>query len=333
MKKEGIMSTRKHTWFFFIFIVVAIALTANGIQAETSKIKFGYRLTMVSMVLLQGKYHQKYDLEMDSQLFATGIEMREGIITGTVNIGEVGITPTSVALTRVGKDLRVVSVSEWGGGKYRVMVKKDSPYKKIHDLVGKKVAIKIGSGCYVAFLLYIDKHGLKEKDFKILNSGDQEAIAAMEAGSVDAVIYWEPIVSILEAKGIGKELANFADVVRNPVFMLTQKKFAEKNRSSLVKFLAAFADAQEEIMKNRSNAAAMVVRALAAKGQKTSKEVYESAMSHSTYEPYLKPMLIQDLKENWMTLVKKGKLKGKEPDWGPIIHPEYLEEALKLRKR
>lgn len=327
------MSIRKHPGLFFILLGVAIVLTANGVQAGTDKIDFGYRLTMVSMVFIKGNYHQKYDLALDSHLFSTGIEMREGIITGTVNIGEVGITPTSVALTRAGKDLQVVSVSEWGGGKYRVMVKRDSPYTKIHDLVGKKVAIKIGSGCYVAFLLYIDRHGLKEKDFKILNSGDQEAIAAMEEGSVDAVIYWEPVVSVLEAKGIGKELANFADVVRNPVFMLTQKSFAQEHRSTLVKFLAAFADAQEEIMTNRGKAAEMVVRALAEKGQKTSKEIYESAMSHSVYEPYLKPMLIQDLKENWMTLVKKGKLKGKEPDWNTIIHPEYLQEALKLRKR
>lgn len=314
-----------------VLLTSLIFLTFTGVYAGTSKIDFGYRLTMVSMVMLQGKFAEKYGLEMDSRLFTTGIEMREGIITEKVNIGEVGITPTSVALTRAGKGLQVVGVSEWGGGKYRVMVKQDSPYKTINDLLGKKVAIKIGSGCYVAFLLYIDRHGLKEKDFKILNSGDQEAIAAMEEGSVDAVIYWEPVVSVLEAKGIAKELTNFADVVRNPVFLITQKKFAEQNREALVKFLAAFADAQDLIMKNRSKAAEMVVTALASHGQKTSKEVYEKALSHSIYEPYLKPMLIQDLKDNWNTLVKKGKLKGEEPDWDSIIRPEYLEKALKLR--
>lgn len=312
-------------------LIIAIFLAVSTAQAGPDKIDFGYRLTMVSMIVLQGKFYEKYGLEMNKKLFTTGIEMREGIITEKVHIGEVGITPTSVALTRAGKGLQVVAVSEWGGGKYRVMVKKDSPYKDIKDLVGKKVAIKIGSGCYVAFLLYIDKHGLQEKDFKILNSGDQEAIAAMEEGSVDAVIYWEPVVSVLEAKGIAKELANFAEVVRNPVFLITQSNFSENNRSALVKFLASFADAQELIMTNRSKAAEMVVNSLASHGQKTSKAVYEKALSHSVYEPYLKPMLIQDLKDNWKTLVQKGKLKGKEPNWASIIHPEYLEEAMKLR--
>jgi len=327
------MLSKKRIGVLIAVFVIAILFSGSIAQAGADKINFGYRLTMVSMILLQGKFYEKYDLELDSKLFTTGIEMREGIITEKVNIGEVGITPTSVALTRAGKGLQVVGVSEWGGGKYRVMVKKDSPYQSIEDLVGKKVAIKIGSGCYVAFLLYIDKHGLKEKDFKILNSGDQEAIAAMEEGSIDAVIYWEPVVSVLEAKGIAKELANFSEVVRNPVFMITQKKFAENNRSALVKFLAAFADAQELIMTNRSMAADMVVQSLAAHGQKTEKAVYEKALSHSVYEPYLKPMLIDDLKENWQTLVEKGKLKGNEPDWSDIIHPEYLEEAMKLRTK
>ncbi|UCD78432.1 MAG: ABC transporter substrate-binding protein [Desulfobacterales bacterium] len=325
------MLSNKRIAMLVAVFVIAIFIADSAAQAETDKINFGYRLTMVSMILLQGKFIEKYDLEMDSKLFTTGIEMREGIITEKVHIGEVGITPTSVALTRAGEGLQVVGVSEWGGGKYRVMVKTDSPYKSIKDLVGKKVAIKIGSGCYVAFLLYIDKHGLKEKDFKILNSGDQEAIAAMEEGSIDAVIYWEPVVSVLEAKGIAKELANFSEVVRNPVFLITQKKFADNNRSALVKFLAAFADAQELIMTDRSTAADMVVKSLASHGQKTDKAVYEKALSHSVYEPYLKPMLIEDLKENWQTLVQKGKLKGNEPDWNGIIHPEYLEEAMKLR--
>jgi len=325
------LSKKRIAMLAAVLVIVAFCAGSTTALAGADKINFGYRLTMVSMIFLEGKFYEKYDLEVDSKLFTTGIEMREGIITEKVNIGEVGITPTSVALTRAGQGLQVVGVSEWGGGKYRVMVKKDSPYKSIEDLVGKKVAIKIGSGCYVAFLLYIDKHGLKEKDFKILNSGDQEAIAAMEEGSIDAVIYWEPVVSVLEAKGIAKELANFSEVVRNPVFMITQKNFADNNRSALVKFLAAFADAQELMMTDQSTAADMIVKSLASHGQKTEKAVYEKALSHSVYEPYLKPMLIEDLQENWQTLVNKGKLKGNEPDWKDIIHPEYLEEAMKLR--
>ena len=56
-------------------------------------------------------------------------------------------------------------------------------------------------------------------------------------------------------------------------------------------------------------------------------------MSHSTYALKLKPILIGDLKENWQTLVKKGKLKGKEPDWKSIIRPDIADAALKLQKK
>jgi sulfonate transport system substrate-binding protein len=320
-----------------LFIVLALLLVflSSGVAfAGSNGIKFGYRLTMTSMVFMQGEYWKPYGINLEAKLFSTGIEMREGVITGKVNLGEVGITPTSVALTKAGKDLYVVGVGEYGGGKYRMMVKKDSPYHNIKDLVGKRVAIKIGSGCYVAFLLYLDKHGLTEKQFKILNAGDTESIAAMEQGSVEAVIYWEPIPSVLEAKGLARELANFADVVRNPVFMLTPRKFADQNKGVLLKTLAAFSDAQDLIMNDRNKAAQLVVDILSAHGQKgMGSDIYARAMSHSTYTLPMKPMLIDDLKENWQTLSKKGKIKGSEPDWKSILRPDIAEEALKLKKK
>ena len=315
--------------------VVALAMVLTVVGAvSAADINYGYRLTMTSMVFMQGEMWKKYGLDLDAKLFSSGIEMREGIITSKVNLGEVGITPTSVALTKAGKNLYVVGVAEFGGGKYRMMVKKGSPYNTIKDLVGKKVAIKIGSGCYVAFLLYLDKHGLTEKQFNILNAGDTESIAAMEQGSVDAVIYWEPIPSVLESKGLARELANFADVVRNPVFLVTQRDFYDKNPQVIHKALAALADAQELITKDPAAASKRIYELLSAHGQKgMGADVYERAMSHSTYVMPLDPKLIQDLKENWHTLVKKGKIKGAEPDWDSILRPDVVPEAMKLRTK
>jgi ABC-type nitrate/sulfonate/bicarbonate transport system substrate-binding protein len=156
----------------------------------------------------------------------------------------------------------------------------------------------------------------------------------MEQGSVEAVIYWEPIPSVLEAKGLARELANFSDVVRNPVFLLTQRKFADNNRDLLLKALAAFSDAQDLIMNDRNKAAGLVVDILSAHGQKAmGSDIYARAMSHSTYTMPMKPMLIDDLKENWQTLNKKGKIKGSEPDWESILRPDIAEAAMKLKKK
>lgn len=328
------MKNRKYLAFVVMALAAVFLVNGSVAKADSNKIDFGYRLTMTSMVFMQDQCWKKYGINLKDQLFSTGIEMREAIITNRVNLGEVGITPTSVALTKDGNELYVVGVSEYGGGKYRIMVKKNSPYKTIKDLIGKKVAIKIGSGCYVAFLLYLDKHGLHEKQFKILNAGDTESIAAMEQGSVDAVIYWEPIPSILEAMGLARSIANFANVVRNPVFLVTQRKYANDNRETLLKTLAAFSDAQDLEMHHRQKAAQLVVDLLESRGQKAmGAGIYARALTHSIYALPLKPMLIQDLKDNWHTLVKKGKLMGSEPDWKNIMRPDIAAAALKLKKK
>ena len=116
--------------------------------------------------------------------------------------------------------------------------------------------------------------------------------------------------------------------------MLTQRKFADKNKDALVKTLAAFSDAQDLIMKERNKAAKLVVDILSAHGQKgMGSDIYARAMSHSTYTLPMKPMLINDLKENWKTLSKKGKIKGSEPDWNSSLRPDIAEEALKIKKK
>ncbi|MBW2149039.1 MAG: ABC transporter substrate-binding protein [Deltaproteobacteria bacterium] len=314
-------------------VLCAVCIVGTTASAEMDSIRFGMRLTNPEMVFMQGKFYERYDLKVETKLFATGIEMREAVMTGRVDIGNLGITPVSVAVTRAGDDLYLVSANQYGGGRYRVVVRVDSPYKSMKDLLGKKVAIKIGSGCYTAFLLYCEKYGWNEKDFKLLNAGDQVAIAAMEAGSVDAVIYWEPIVSILEAKGLAREVANFEGIVLNPAFLTCRREFAKKNTRALVKLLAGYADAVELMRTNPKQAARFIANALASHGQKTDPRVFEIALSHITFGVDLKPELIEDQKKNWHTLVRKGKIKGKEPKWDEIFRPEYLEMAQKLRKK
>ena len=90
------------------------------------------------------------------------------------------------------------------GSIYRMVVGKNTKYKTIHDLKGKVIATKIGSGSYKAFLSYIKAQGLKEKDFRMKNATPAAIIGAMQAGTVDAGIWFEPTISIILHKGWGR---------------------------------------------------------------------------------------------------------------------------------
>ncbi|MBC7077161.1 MAG: ABC transporter substrate-binding protein, partial [Synergistales bacterium] len=183
----------------------ATGKTGEPAQQPSVTIRWSDRLTPQGILFKGGGYPEKYGLKLDSKLFPTGTEIRDALISGDLDIGELGITPMLTGLVRAPGKLCAVGVSSFGGGKYSVVVRKDSKYENMKDLVGKKLAVKVGSGCYTAFLLWAKSQGLTEKDFQILDMGDVDAMAALETKSVDAVVYWEPIPSLLIAKGLARE--------------------------------------------------------------------------------------------------------------------------------
>lgn len=293
--------------------------------------RWGQRLTEANMVYLKGNYAQKYGLTVRPILFSTGIDSRDALIGGQIDVAELGITPAVTALART-TDLLIIATSDWGGGKYRLMVKTGSTAKTFEDLKGKKIAVQVGSGAYSAFLGVAKSKGLTAKDFQILNIGDVDAIAALEQGSVDAVQYWEPIVSIIESKGIGRELMSYEGLVNNPVLILARRQWVEQNRAAALAFAAGWSDALEFMTKQPNEAAKIIVNALAEKGQKMDVAVEAKALPHDHYEPDLKPAFITDLKQSWANGVAQGSFKGTEPDWSAVYRPEIVQEAQKLRK-
>ncbi len=229
-----------------VLLAISGAWFTDGSAAasEPLEARWSYRLTPQNIIFIDGKYPQRYGITVKPILFKTGIEARDGLIAGAIDVGELGVTPAITALARSQKDLAIVAVSSFGGGKYRVVVPKNSPIKSMDALRGKKLAIKVGSGNYTAFLMWAKAKGYDIKDFQINDVGDTEAMSAMEAGSVDAVIYWEPIPAILVAKGMAREIFNFDGFVQNPVYLVARRDWLKKSPQAATHLLAAWIEAQ-----------------------------------------------------------------------------------------
>ncbi len=305
------------------------ALAAPG-TAEDAGIRVAFRLTPTSITVVKGPFARKYGLRIEPVVFPTGIEINEAILTGTVDVGEIGIAPLATVLSRT-SDIVAIGVSDVGGGRYKTVVRKESPYQRMDDLVGKKIAIKVGSGNYAAFLTYIGSRGWKESDFKIVNAGDQEAIAALTEGSVDAVIYWEPIASVLVAKGVARPIFSFKEVVDNPTFVIVPRKFAAAHKHTVARYLAAFMDAQEFLTRDVAAAAELITKAMSASGQQMDQKVIELSIPSVDYRIDLTAEVREDIQRTWRLLRDRGKLRGSEPDWSKAVDDSYLRAARDLR--
>jgi len=298
-------------------------------------IPMGYRLTETTITLVKGGFLEKYGIIPILVPYASGVEMRDGVIVGDIAFGELGTGPTITAMTKATPDdIVILGVYEAGGEKYSVVVRADSPYQSFDDLLGKIIAIKVGSGCYTAFLRYIIYRGWTLDDFQVVDIGEAEALSALEAGSVDAVIYWEPIPTVLVAKGIGRRLMDFGPEcgiqVYNPVYLVANKKWVQEHRDATIRFLAAFIESQYFLRDHPEAAARIVYETLKAEGIEVySAEVYKESLQRHEYPTFVSEEIMNDTDIVAEFLYEQGKI-DVLPDIRQYVDNTYIQEALSL---
>lgn len=307
-----------------------IGVAAPAISAENYTVSASHRLMAPSIASSDSGFADAYQLTIKPVEAPSGIEVNEGLLSGSIEVGEVGITPFVTLLSK-SPDLVAIGVSSSGGGLYRTVVAKNSSYQRMDDLRGKKVAIRLGSGNYSAFLTYIHSRGWQESDFRLVNVGDQEAISALTTGAVDAVIYWEPIVSILIAKGIARPIFSFKDVVENPTFLVTTRKVIKEKPEALARYIATYIDGQQLLTKDIPAAAKLISSVMERSGQSIDQNAIALSIPSVEYNIELSESARQEVVNNWNLLNSSGKLRGKTPDWSKAFDASFIEQAQRLR--
>ncbi|MBW1772121.1 MAG: NrtA/SsuA/CpmA family ABC transporter substrate-binding protein [Deltaproteobacteria bacterium] len=314
-----------------VFCLAILSLLVASVWGAP-KIKMASRLEYWDVVYREGEFDKKYGLEVKAVPYATGVEVVTALQSGAIDVGSSGHVPLTLLLSKTDRVFVLASGAFNRGSVYRMVVGKDTPYKTIHDLKGKVVATKFGSGSYNAFLSYIKAKGLKERDFRMENVTPAVIIAAMEAGTVDAGIWFEPTISIILYKGLGRVLLDFEGHAIFQVYWVVTRAFAEKHPDVVVRFLAGALDAQDMLAKDPKKSAQLISRGFKRRGKYMPPEVLEMGIPLLSYAPNITPDKIDELKRTFAFFKKKGRIQGEEPVWQNVINTGYLAKAQAIRK-
>ena len=321
---------------FMALAVSAFAVT-TGVSLSTpadaaDKIRMGSRLEYWDVNYRLGGFDKKYGLEAKPVPFSTGIEVITAIQSGEIDIASSGHVPMTILFSKTDKVIAVGVATFTEGSIYRMVVPKDSTAKSIDDLKGKIIATKIGSGSYNAFLNYLDAKGLDEKDFKVKNAGPGAIVAAMESGSVDAGIWFDPTISLILHRGLGRVLFDFDKHARAVGFWLVNRKFAEENPDIVVRFLAGAMDAQDMLIKDPKASAQNISNGYKVRGFDYSADVFLGGLPLFDFNWPIKDLHIDTVKNTYAFFKKKGRIKGDEPDWNNLFSTEFMKKAEAIRK-
>lgn len=91
-------------------------------------------------------------------------------------------------------------------GAYAIAVPADSPARSLQDLKGKKFATFKGTALSLGFGKLLNRHGLTEKDFRVINMDINASTAALATKDVDAVFTQPSQLYTLESRGVAKVL-------------------------------------------------------------------------------------------------------------------------------
>ena len=230
--------------FFLTVIVIVMAFTISPSRAENKEITIGYQLIFNpwKVAIAQGDFEKETGYKINWRKFDSPGKLLPAMTSGDVQIGLMGSTGVTTAMTR-GIDVELVWIGEGIAAAEALVVRNGSGIVAPQDLKGKKLAVPFVSTTHFHTLFALEQFGIDQRDLTILNLAPNGIAAAWLRGDIDAAFVWDPALS--KIKRSGKVLITSGDLGRwgKPTFdgIVANRRFTKENPDFMVGFISVLA--------------------------------------------------------------------------------------------
>ena len=192
---------------------------------------------------------------------------------------------------------------------------------------GKTVAVDTGSGAFTLFQSWLHQNGIAPEDVRIIESKVSDVGSAVQAGSAEAGIAWEPTASLLVQNGLLKRFTTLKDAGQSPNFLIVNRKWAEGHRDQVVAFLRAAIDVGNFVIDDPDAAGEMAAKVSESEGVEAPAAAFAESLRHIEMAPAIDDSSLQELASLAQQMVDQ-KLIPAVPDFKSMVDPSYLNEAM-----
>jgi sulfonate transport system substrate-binding protein len=215
-----------------VLSVSLVAATVSASYGADKTIRIGFQ-KYGKLVLLKGRGTLEEKLKplgynVVWTEFPSGPPLLEAMNVGSIDFGITGETPPIFAQA-AGAPLVYLAYDPPAPQGEAILMPRDSPFKSVADLRGKKVALNKGSNVHYLLVRALENAGLKYTDIQPVYLAPADALAAFSRGSVDAWVIWDPYEAAAEAATGARILTDGTNLVSNYQFYFTSKKFLADN--------------------------------------------------------------------------------------------------------
>lgn len=315
----------------FLVASCALVLGLNAHAQQPTPIRVGVQSIPPDAVFMAKDWLGPHGLKADISEFSSGGDMMQAFIAGKLDIADGG-SGRLVTLAATQPDFfYIIGVRQSGGDRYGLMVPTASGAKSIQELKGKKVGTVSGSGSNSTFRLFLEKNGLAEKDFQMVNMKVQDMQSALQQGLLDGAIAWEPQVALAETAGVARRITSMKGVNESPNFYLVSRKFADANPDAVARFLAAATEEAELIRTNPAEAGRLAADFMARKGVQADAKALGLALSRINVNPEIKPEMVAELVPVAESMLAARRIK-QVPDFDKLVNTKFYAASRAQRK-
>jgi taurine transport system substrate-binding protein len=172
--------------------VAALALTAGTALAQNVIIGNFGSPTPMQVARAEQKFEAATGWTIEWRTFGSGTEVIAAMASGDVQVAELGSSPLAIGASQ-GLDIQLFMIAQGLGTAESLIAKQGSGIEKLEDIVGKRVAVPVGSTAHYSLMGALAHSGIAESDVTIVNLPADQIAAAWDSGQVDAAFIWEPV--------------------------------------------------------------------------------------------------------------------------------------------
>lgn len=324
---------------------LAVAAVSFAAHADDKKVIIAYQTGAIPYFvgIANGDIAKKTGWDIEFRRFNSGADIFAAIVSGDVQIGDVGSSPYAAAVSK-GVDVKGFYVSFVAGDGEALVVRPS--INTPADLRGKKLAAAPVSTDHYQLLAVLKQEGISEQETQVIAIPQPEIVAAWKRGDIDGAFVWDPALS--ELKKDGKVLLTSGQVAdrgaptfsalvatgdfakAHPDFIIQYTKLVDGYFTSYANDKAAWGPDSENaklIAKLQGGTPAEIVEQLKAAAGVPSLE-------EQTSEKWLgggdKSGVAKILKDTAYFLKDQHKITAVKDSYGEFVDPQYAEAAKAL---
>ncbi len=228
--------------FFYLFLMASLCLFFPSCNKKASQSDRTIRIAIQPSAAFIPLYISRYTNSLETALkeinvkvewqdFESGPAINESLFADLSDIGLIGDVPSVVALEKSNR-MKLVGIPARGPNAYAMLARKDDTLiNSYKDLKGRKVATVFGSTGHNFTQKILEKAGISFGDIEFCNIVASEAEQALTSRAVDAIVIWEPNVTRIVDKNIGKIIAqgDMIDLQGTNGFIVREEYLAENS--------------------------------------------------------------------------------------------------------